>query len=225
MMNKHATIIKKRSLADEVAGRLQEQISQGVYPVNGKLPIEPELMKTFGVGRSTIREAIRSLVNAGFLRVQQGLGTFVEPVFSSPTPIDQRLKRANLNDLNEVRQLLEMKIAEKAAQFRTQEDIQHMQDCLNLRQHTAATGNVAATIEADIAFHTAVANAAQNEILSDLYKVVSVYLKKGFEKIYNDTSVFLDTHQLHEQLLAAIVAGNRKQAWDMVTKIIDNVDK
>ena len=68
------TIIQKKSLADEVAAKLQEQISLGHYKANDKLPIEPELMKNFGVGRSTIREAIKILANSGLLRVQQGVG-------------------------------------------------------------------------------------------------------------------------------------------------------
>ena len=77
MMNKE-NIVKRLSLADDVASRLQEKISSGEYTLGEKLPTEPELMVMFGVGRSTIREAIRNLSNAGLVRVQQGLGTFVE---------------------------------------------------------------------------------------------------------------------------------------------------
>src|ERR1700744_6399261 len=114
--------INKKSLAEEVASRLQEQISLGRYKVNEQLPIEPELMKSFGVGRSTIREAIKTLVNSGLLRVQQGLGTFVQQTTGNE-PMDQRLKRASIQDLDEVRQLLEMKIAEKAAINTSEKDI------------------------------------------------------------------------------------------------------
>ncbi|WP_315814631.1 FadR/GntR family transcriptional regulator [Paraflavitalea speifideaquila] len=70
--------ISRRSLADEVAARLQQQILSGQYKVGDQLPVEPELMHQFGVGRSSIREAIKLLVNSGLLRVQQGIGTFVE---------------------------------------------------------------------------------------------------------------------------------------------------
>jgi DNA-binding FadR family transcriptional regulator len=225
MTNNPGTIIRKRSLADEVAARLQEQIVQGQYAVNAQLPIEPELMKSFGVGRSTIREAIKALVNAGLLRVQQGVGTFVEPISGSTAPIDQRLKRANLKDLNEVRQLLEMKIAEKAARYRTEEDITRMRECLVNRKALAAGNNLEATIEADIAFHIAVAAAAKNEILSDLYHAVSVHLKKGFAKLYSNTGVFLRSQAWHEELLESIIARDQKRAWDTVGKIIENTDK
>src|SRR5262245_36770697 len=108
MMN---NLIPRRSLADEVAAQLQQQITLGKYKTGEQLPIEPDLMKTFGVGRATIREAIKTLVNSGLLRVQQGLGTFVEGTEGIKEPLQQRLKRADFKDLDEVQQLIEMKIA------------------------------------------------------------------------------------------------------------------
>ena len=70
MIESTDTTIRKRSLAEEMAVRLQEQIAQGRFEVGGKLPTESELMKIFGVGRSTVREAVKILVNMGFLKVQ-----------------------------------------------------------------------------------------------------------------------------------------------------------
>ena len=70
-------IIQKKSLADMVAEQLKQQIVEGVYTIGDKLPTEPELMKTFKVGRSSIREAVKLLVNMGVVQVRQGSGTFV----------------------------------------------------------------------------------------------------------------------------------------------------
>ena len=69
--------IRKKSLAEELAARLQEQIAAGTFGIGEKLPPEPELMRIFGVGRSTVREAVRILSDMGLLRVRQGAGTFV----------------------------------------------------------------------------------------------------------------------------------------------------
>lgn len=80
MMNKTGKgymIIQKKSLADMVAEQLRQQIAEGVYTIGDKLPTEPELMKTFKVGRSSIREAVKLLVNMGVVQVRQGAGTFV----------------------------------------------------------------------------------------------------------------------------------------------------
>jgi DNA-binding FadR family transcriptional regulator len=213
------TKISKKSLADEVASRLQQQISLGVYKPNEKLPVEPELMKIFGVGRSTIREAVKNLTNSGLLRVQQGVGTFVEEITDSREPLGQRLKRANFDDLDEVRQLLEMKIAEKAARNRLETDLADMKRCLTARKNAAKEGSVAECIDADIQFHTAIAEACKNPILVDIYKAASVHLKKWFLHLYKDTSVFVQSQRLHEQLFESIVAADAKKAWHYAAKI------
>src|ERR1700744_4992582 len=111
-------IIQRKSLATEVAAQLQEQILRGDYEVDQKLPVEQKLMDRFGVGRSTIREAVKILSNSGYLRVQQGLGTFIEDNSGINETLFQRLKRADPVEAEEVRKVLEMKIAEKAASNR-----------------------------------------------------------------------------------------------------------
>jgi DNA-binding FadR family transcriptional regulator len=214
--------IRRKSLADEVAARLQQQITLGKYKVDEKLPIEPELMKTFGVGRSTIREAIKILANSGLLRVQQGLGTFVDGATGSKEPLSQRLKRADIKDLDEVRQLLEMKIAEKAALNRTAADIKNIKQWLVKRKEAADNGQLKECIDADIRFHTAVAEASKNDILADLYKSASIYVANAFAQSYKNTDAFKKSHQLHELLLKNIEEGEAKKAWNCVAKIIDN---
>lgn len=217
--------ILRKSLADEVATKLTKQITSGYYKLNEKLPIEPELMKRFGVGRSTIREAIKILVNYGLLRVQQGVGTFVESAEPVKEPIDQRLKRAKIQDLDEVRQLLEMKIAEKAAKNRTIENIETIDFHLAERKRAAEEGKLEECIEADINFHVAIAEASQNEILADLYKSASVHLKKWFLQMHADTKPFLDTYNLHQELRENIVNGNSVKAWTTAAKIIGHFSR
>lgn len=210
-------------MADEVADGLRKQLSLGIFKVNEKLPIEPELMKMFGVGRSTIREAIKLLVNSGLLRVQQGLGTFVERTVSTQEPMDQRLKRADKVELDEVRQLIEIKIAEKAALNRSEEDIEKIQSYLEMRKQTADEGHLEECIEADIQFHLAIANASKNEVLADIYKTASAHLKNWFHEIYQDTQTFQDSYLLHQQLLNNIIAKDPKAAWNTATRILNHI--
>lgn len=217
MMNEH---INKKSLADEVASKIREHISAGRYQLNEKLPTEPALMDSFGVGRSTIREAVKLLANTGLLRVQQGVGTFVKRLTADNESMDQRLNRAKKQDIDEVRQLLEMKIAEKAAHNRTATDLAHIKKHLKNRKKAAEAGLVNECIEADISFHVAVAKASKNDILADLYKSVAAHLKTSLSQRYTDTKVFKDSYQLHEQLLKNITAGDGKKAWDTAEKII-----
>jgi DNA-binding FadR family transcriptional regulator len=215
------TQIKRHSLADNVASLLRKQIMEGRYKAGERLPAEPELMEEFGVGRSTIREAVRILSHSGILRVKQGLGTFAEPQAGITEPLRQRLKRAGAKDLNEVRQLLEAKIAEKAAVHRTKKDISKMKSLLKKRLEVALSGDKQAAIEADILFHTSISEAAGNDILSDLYKTFAIQIRQSFQEVYVGTASFIQTHGLHESLLQSIIEQDAKKAWQYAQKITD----
>lgn len=215
-------LVSRKSLAQEVAEKITGQIEAGTYSSGEKLPIESELMKLFGVGRSTIREAIKILSNTGLLRVQQGLGTFVEDHSNRKETIDQRLKRAKALEVDEVRQLLELKIAEKAALHRSQADLKKISRHLADRNTAAINDSLRECIDADIAFHTAIAVASKNEILADLYQTVANHLKNGFLSAYTTTESFKATHSLHKKLYDAIEAKDAKKAWEIAAKIINH---
>lgn len=213
------TYVKRKNLADEVASHLQQQICSGKYAIGQQLPTEPELMTQFGVGRSTIREAVRLLVNAGLVRVQQGLGTFIISHQAMGEPLAQRFHRAHFQDLNEVRLLLEVKIAEKAALHRTKEDITQMKAFLKKRGEHAKAQNIDACMQADIDFHTSIAVASKNEIMVDLYKTIATHLKQSFKERYADTKPFLESQDLHRSLLQSIIDKDSAQALLWATRI------
>lgn len=219
MMN---SVIQKRSLADEVAEKIRFEIHSGKYAAGEQLPIEADLMKTFGVGRSSVREAVRILANSGLLRVQQGVGTFVEAPAGIMEPFVQRLKRADAEDLNEVRHLLEMKLAEKAALNHTAADLVNMQSHLDKRRQAADEGSIEGCIQADIDFHLSIAKASGNEILADLYQAFAMHLKNWFAQLYPDTAIYKATMHLHEALYESIKAGDGHKAWAAAAKILDN---
>ncbi|ASZ10722.1 GntR family transcriptional regulator [Chitinophaga pendula] len=219
MMNNLNSPVKRQSLANEVATRLQQQISLGQYQAGQQLPTEPELMQQFGVGRSTIREAVRILCNAGLIRVQQGVGSFVEEIQGIAEPLGQRLQRAMFSDLNEVRLMLEQKIAEKAAQWRSEQDLNKISRFLQLRKEYGDAGDKTACIDADINFHTAIAEAGKNDVLADLYKTVAKHLKNSFLDLYPDTTTFTMSQHLHESLYQSIADQEPKQALYWAGKI------
>jgi DNA-binding FadR family transcriptional regulator len=213
--------LKRQSLADEVAGRMEQQIMKGAYKPGDQLPTEPELMQHFGVGRSSIREAVKILVNRGMVKVQQGVGMFIistEPV----EPLSRKLMRAHYEDLNEVRLLLEVKIAEKAAVHRSARHLARMKAFLKDRARFAKENNKEETIQADIDFHSTIAEASGNPILVDLYKTIATHMKQSFMERNKDTSAFLETQALHEGLLDSISEKNPAKALIMATKISTN---
>lgn len=221
MMNTNTSPLKRLSLAEEVADRLQELISSGKYAVGQQLPTEPELMLQFSVGRSSIREAVKILAHRGLVRVQQGLGTFVLSQSGTGEALSQRLQRADFKDLNEVRFLLEVKIAEKAAIHRSSKDIEKMKGFLKKRFEYASSNQLEPCIQADINFHNALAEAGKNEIMRDLYKTVAEHLKKSFLQRFANTDSFVHTQHYHDALLQSVIDKDPKKALVWATKISD----
>lgn len=221
MMNTNTSPLKRLSLAEEVADRLQELIRSGKYTVGQQLPTEPELMLQFSVGRSSIREAVKILAHRGLVRVQQGLGTFVLSQSGTGEALSQRLQRADFEDLNEVRFLLEVKIAEKAAIHRSSKDIEKMKGFLKKRFEYASNNQLEPCIQADINFHNALAEAGKNEIMRDLYRTVAEHLKKSFLQRFANTDSFVRTQHYHDALLQSVIDKDPKKALVWATKISD----
>jgi DNA-binding FadR family transcriptional regulator len=212
-------LIARRSLADGVAAALQEEILKGGYKINQQLPVEAELMRTYGVGRSTVREAVKILVNSGFLRVQQGVGTFVEENAGINEPLFQRLKRADAKDINEVRQILEIKMAEKAGMNRTGNDISKLEYFLGKRTKAANQNLVAECVDAHINFYIALAEASKNAILADLYKLFATQLKTELLNANEDTANFKESSEALHKLFDGVLRQDPKKAWYWSAKI------
>ncbi|SRR5690554_4596019 len=212
--------IKRTSLSDEVADRLREKILRGKYSPGDKLPTETELMEMFQVSRSTLREAIRVLANAGWIRVQQGAGTFVEGKTIQNEPLYQRLQRSGEEDLEEVRSLLERKIVEKAALNRSKENITKLKSILKKRAEYAKLGNAQACIDVDLEFHKHLAIASGNSILADLYEAFAIRLKESFLERFKTVESFEKTQQQHEELLYFIETGDVVNAIKSLDTIV-----
>ncbi|MEX6691285.1 FadR/GntR family transcriptional regulator [Danxiaibacter flavus] len=214
---------KSSKLADEVVVDLQQQISLGKYKEGEKIPAEPELMKTYGVGRSTIREAIKTLASTGILKVRQGSGTYINARPSHSESLDVRLRRSRLKEVNDVRFLLEKEIIRLATSNRTIKDIKTMRKALDDRTAALYKNDYEACADADIRLHTAIASASHNSVLADLYKTFTHTIRDFFNKRGSaDISKFAATHVLHVQLTDAIINKDAKAATLITETLLKN---
>lgn len=114
--------LKSKLLAEQIQEQIYRYILETPVEVGRKLPNEFELGQRFGVGRSTIREAVKLLVSRGVLEVKQGSGTYVvstTPVDMDPLGLREIQDKMGLAlDLADVRMILEPGIAEMAAPSR-----------------------------------------------------------------------------------------------------------
>src|SRR5271169_875714 len=117
------SLIRRQQLVEQVIEHLNNVISSGTYAIGAKLPAEPQLMEELGIGRSTLREAIRVLSHNGVLEVRQGDGTYVRALPDSGETLARRLRRARVREVQEVRKTLEIEIVRLAAERHKEEDL------------------------------------------------------------------------------------------------------
>ncbi|MCQ4210072.1 FadR/GntR family transcriptional regulator [Streptomyces longispororuber] len=206
--------VRPSPLVEQAAERLRTQIADGDWPVGARLPGETTLAKDLGVGRSTVREALRALAGAGMVRARQGAGVFVtatRPVEDWPT----RLRRAAVADVYEVRTLLEVQAARLAAQRRTDDDVAAMRAALADRR-AAADGPGDAFVDADIALHATVVAAAHNPVLTDLFTEFAPALRQALIDLLDLVDVARAEHDhgdtAHTALVDAVAAGDAAAA-------------
>jgi DNA-binding FadR family transcriptional regulator len=211
---------QRSSLVDQVIDQLRDEIATGVWPVGGKIPPEPALSQSLGVGRNTVREAVRALTHAGLLDCRQGDGTYVRATSELSGAVRRRLATAELIEILEVRRGLEVEAARLAAARRTDADLAVIGAALERRDAARAAGDHGEFVEADLAFHTAVVDATHNRVLTDLYHGFSSVLRASI-----GTAGILMRHGdvPHSPIAAAIEAGDAEAAAQATHSCLDEV--
>ncbi|MEV6038859.1 FCD domain-containing protein [Nonomuraea sp. NPDC052116] len=206
--------LRPSPLVEQATQHLREQITQGEWPVGTRLPGENALAKTLGVGRSTVREALRALAGAGLVQARQGSGVFViATAIAEDWPA--RLRRAAITDVYEVRMMVETQAARMAAQRRTEEDVAALEEALAARAR-AASQDDAAFVDADIALHAAVVAAAGNPVLTDLFAEFAPALREALIGLVEVLGLRAHDrnpgHDTHAELVAAVRDGDGEAA-------------
>ncbi|GAA1587592.1 FCD domain-containing protein [Kribbella hippodromi] len=161
-------MIRRHPLAEQAAEELLRRIGSGEWEVGAKLPGETTLAAQLGVGRSTIREAVRELAGRRVLESRQGAGVFVLALEASED-WDKVLRKADITDVLEGRLAIETEGARLAAARRTPDDLKNFRYTLADRRRAAVSAPDDWYIEADMAFHRAVVTAAHNAVLTELF--------------------------------------------------------
>jgi DNA-binding FadR family transcriptional regulator len=160
---------RRTGLVEQVIGQLRQSVVSGEWPVDTRIPNEPTLSEALGVGRNTVREAVRALAHAGILEVRQGDGTYVRATSEMSVAL-RRLCGSELREVLQVRRCLEVEGARLAAAARTDDDVAALRQLLQRRDELELGENDSAFVEADAALHFAVVQASGNAVLTELYR-------------------------------------------------------
>lgn len=202
--------IKREPLATEIARRLVDYILSGEVEPGNRMPSERQLAEAFGVGRSAMREALKALTLIGLIEVRQGDGTFLKKADASllPQVIEWGLLLGEQRtmDLVEARQHIEVVLAGLAARRRSSADVAELQRLL--RAMEAAIDDNQAFVEADVAFHLKLADAAGNSILKDVHSGIQALLRAWISRVIASANSAVPSYSEHVPIVAAIEEGD-----------------
>jgi GntR family transcriptional regulator, transcriptional repressor for pyruvate dehydrogenase complex len=209
-------MMSRRALADDLADDLLNDIVSGTYPAHAPLPSESELAALGGVSRLTVREAVKALAAKSVVRVEHGRGTFVNPSdrWSVLDPVLLIARSSQGEDrlalprkLIEARRVVEVAVAELAAERRSPEDLERMEGALADMRTAAAAQDTAAFVAADIAFHQHVLDAADNTFLASVFDPLARILQLTRHQTSAHAPVRAHAIWHHQRILDAVRGG------------------
>jgi len=166
--------ILKKKVFDEVYDQLISLISNGKLKPGEQLPSERVLAKDLKVSRQSIREALKKAESKGLIKVRQGEGTFIlsaaSDLMESAFLTMMTEEVGKIYEFIEIRKLIEVWCAQKAAQYATARDLKKMEKALSEMDKLIDSSEILG--QPDIDFHIAIADASQNTLMVHMMTTV-----------------------------------------------------
>ena len=198
----HFEPISNESVVNEVLKRITDSIKNGSIKPGEKLPTEVELMKLFGVGRNSVREAIKMLRAMGVLEIKRGSGTYVATKVSSeifnPVLFSMMLEPKTSQDLYELRVMFDSMVMFVVIQKAIEEDVSNAEVLLDdtVKMYKNGETDLNKFMEMDVRFHKELLKATHNPLIQRLgdtivelfpdYIKKSLAQPKGIERSINN---------------------------------------
>lgn len=222
--------ITRQKLSDQVFDRLWEMIVSGELKPGDAIPSERTLMEKFAVGRPAVREALQSLANKGVIRISHGERSRVNELTAN-IALDQvedvaklllSAEPSNLEHLKQIRKIIEAGSVRIASEVCTTEDIQKLRALVEHQERQLK--NPKAFIEADIAFHTAIAHASRNPLLQTITQAMLTWLFEYYKPLLHWSGRENTTLLEHAALVDQLEARDADSAAALMRQHLDRSD-
>jgi len=225
------TRLTKRNHYEEIKDQLLSMIQGGKLKVGDKLPSTKEMSESFGVGRSTTREALSALKAMGLIEIRQGGGCRVIRSSASEVAVPEldslRMNRNVLLELLEARQSLEVSNAAIAAAKRTEEDLEAFRSLIEAMEKSV--GDEREGERTDLLFHQTLAKATHNSIMARLFESIVGQMETAIREIrrvelYANQKVAERLYKEHLAIYEAVREGNPDRASRSMKRHLEHVE-
>jgi GntR family transcriptional regulator, transcriptional repressor for pyruvate dehydrogenase complex len=219
--------VRKVRRYEQVAEQIRLLIGKGALKPGDLLPPERELADKLGVGRSSVRDAVRTLEVMGILEPRQGHGTVVRDLSADAlvVPLASVLqhKRVLVADLLDVRRMIEPGLAARAARNATPEEMRQMAAVLEWYEAKLRRGEEA--VDEDSEFHYAIAMAARNAVVLRVLDVLMDLLRESRSRSLQVPGRARRSFDGHRRILRAIQKRDAKAAEAAVRKHLQEIEE
>jgi GntR family transcriptional repressor for pyruvate dehydrogenase complex len=209
------TPIERRKVYEQIAEQLLAQIAGGRLRPGDPLPPERELTESFGVGRSSVREALRMLESQGVITARGGalvVANAANPLGSSLRLLFALDGAAGMHDLFELRRILDCEAAALAAERWDEQQVAAMDEATANMTAALAEGDGGRFIDADLRFHLAVAEATGNRLLLHNMQAVRELVRRALLTVFLIPGSPDSAIPEHRAIRAAIAAAEPERA-------------
>ena len=217
--------IKRQKVAEQVRDRLCSMVQVGTWQSGQRLPSEKELCELLRVGRSSLREAVKSLEFMGLVEIRPGEGTFVTKDTSSA--VDAAVARAvtlsqqDALDLIEARELIEAHMAALAALRIDADGLTELKGHWDrMRQNLSRPKPF---VEADLSFHVCLAQAAQSRVLLRIYLTIRELLEQLIGQALGAPGTSQAAVDDHARIIQAIERRDAAAAGEAMRTHLDDI--
>lgn len=206
--------LDRTSLPLRVADDLTARLADGEWAVDERLPSEKSLAESYGVGRSTVREAIRTLSARGLVAPRQGDGVYVLALVAE-SEVQRLLSRAELADVFEARVGLEAEAARLAALRIAPATVDALRTA-ERRRTAAHSAGPEAFAAADVELHRAIVDASGNPVIAALFEQFAPALDRAARELAtfetgDDSPIGADLDE-HAAIVDAVCRGDADAA-------------
>jgi GntR family transcriptional repressor for pyruvate dehydrogenase complex len=195
------------------------------FAAGEKLPAERELAELFGVGRSSVREALQALQMVGALERRQGKGTFLgDAAVQSLQKMDVSAEKYSFMELAEARRIIEIQAAALSAKNANAEDLKMMKASYLKHAKTPRSRPRPEITVLDYDFHRAVVRGAHNSFLLKMFDILRDNLVSSNYAVLTKDKI-TGAVGCHRRILAAIASHNQKKAMEKMEEHLSQVEK